>query len=472
MPFHQAALSGHAPSTGGTGIVQSMKAQLSGIWDEIRHSYWFIPSLMLLSSMVLSFVMLEIDQHVEAEQLAAKQLYTGSPEGARQLLSTIAGSMMTVAGVVFSITIVALTLASNQFGPRLLRNFMRDTGNQAVLGIFLATFAYCLLILRQVHGEMAAESSFIPQYSILTAVILSFISLGFLIFFIHHVAQQIQATQVTAALAADFRQALAGMFPNVSSKREQTVQNEQNELKEKLPPSFDRDCTQICAGKAGYIQIIEASELLDEAERKDLIVVIDRRPGQFLLPDHPVMRAWPASRVDDRTRKALCRSFTLAQQRTLRQDIEYPVDQLVEIALLSLSPGINNTFAAVMCIERLAEALTEYLKIPVPASYYPGKSGKLRLVVHPFPFSKLLDAAFSQIRAKASAHLAVMLSLLKAFRWIAPFIPDREAAATLQHHAEAVLQAAPGNLQEYERHKLRERVRWVLDSLPQDLKKS
>ncbi len=138
-------------------------------------------------------------------------IYTRGPDGARAVLSTIAGSMITVAGVVFSVTIVALSLASNQFGPRLLRNFMRDRGNQIVLGTFVATYLYCLLVMRTVQGMDGSQ--FVPHLSVTVAILMAVASLGVLIYFIHHVAVSIQAPELIANVAHELHEAIDRLFP-------------------------------------------------------------------------------------------------------------------------------------------------------------------------------------------------------------------------------------------------------------------
>ncbi len=187
-------------------------ARLAQLWESLRTSYWFVPTVMTAGAVGLSFASVHLDQVVKAEWVrAVGWIWAGSPEGARQVLSTIAGSMITVAGVAFSITIVALTLASTQFGPRLLRNFVRDLGNQVVLGTFVSTFVYCLLVLRTVRGGDVAE--FVPYLSVTLGVAFALASLGVLIYFIHHVSGAIQAEHLIASVADELEDAIERMFP-------------------------------------------------------------------------------------------------------------------------------------------------------------------------------------------------------------------------------------------------------------------
>ena len=193
------------------------KGRLLNHWDDIRNSYWFLPSVMALGSVILSYVTLLIDRHTIVEETFGKDwTYTGSAEGARSVLAIIASSMIGIAGVVFSITTVTLTLASSQFGPRILRNFMSDKPNQIVLGTFTATFLYCLLILRQTHGtdEDVGYEMFIPQLSMTVAVVFAIASLGVLIYFIHHVAASIQTPNVVAGIGQEFGRVVEDLYPD------------------------------------------------------------------------------------------------------------------------------------------------------------------------------------------------------------------------------------------------------------------
>ncbi len=244
---------------------------------------------MMVAAIILAIALLSLDRVVASEvQRTLDWGYAGGPDGARSLLSTIAGSMITVAGVVFSITIVALTLASSQFGPRLLRNFIRDRGNQAVLGTFIATFIYCLLVLRAVRGN--EEGQFVPSISVLVGVVLALISLGVLIYFIHHSAMSIQATQVVAAVTQDLLGTIDRVFPDKLGNSDVHSGDQPDVL-----DHFDNgtDVVQITARNSGYIMAIDTDELLRQAQKADLVIRLMRRPGQFTVEGDLVAKAWP-----------------------------------------------------------------------------------------------------------------------------------------------------------------------------------
>jgi uncharacterized membrane protein len=189
-----------------------MKAKLDHFLFQLRSSYWFVPSVMALLSIGVALGMIVVDQSVGEDGIQGYWwIYAGGPDGARAVLATVAGSIISVAGVTFSIKIAALTLASQQFGPRLLRNFMADRGNQFVLGTFIATFLYCLLVLRTVRSWEDAE--FVPHLSVTLGVLLAVASLGVLIYFIHHIAASIQASNVIARVSGELQAAIDRLFP-------------------------------------------------------------------------------------------------------------------------------------------------------------------------------------------------------------------------------------------------------------------
>ena len=235
-----------------------MKTILLNLRETVRTSFWYIPSVMISLAIGLSFAIVALDRMIEPENLSAFSfLYSGGPEGARSILSTIAGSMITVAGVTFSITIVALALTSSQFGPRLLRNFMRDTGTQFVLGTFIATFIYCLLVLMSVHSIDGAV--FVPGIAVTFAIILAVINAGVLIYFIHHVSTMIQADRVAAEVYDELSEHIEKFFPEELGY--ELMQDEEN--RDRLEPTTDRyaHTCDVAASKGGYLRSIDDDSL-------------------------------------------------------------------------------------------------------------------------------------------------------------------------------------------------------------------
>lgn len=406
-------------------------------WDSLRTNYWFVPAVVAASAVVLAAVTTSLDQAAQSDAgVALSWAYSGGPEGARAVLSTIAGSMITVAGTVFSITIVALTLASGQFGPRLLRNFIRDRGNQFVLGVFTATFIYCLLILRTVRGS--DEHPFVPGISVTVALVLALLGLGVLIYFIHHVAVSIQASQVIAVVNQELLETIDRLWPADLGKgpKASTSQAQQ------LAATEAQSSTFVGAAASGYIDAVNDEALLRLARERNVVLALARRPGHFIVKGSPLAQVTPGDNVDEELVKKINSVFTLSAHRTPFQDVEFAVDQLVEIAVRALSPGINDPFTAMTCLDRLGEALCRLARRSVPSPYRYDDEQRLRVIVHAAEFGSVADAAFNQIRQYGRSSAAVMIRMLETLAVIANHSDREEVRASLARHAELVQRAA------------------------------
>lgn len=272
-------------------------------WDELRTNYWFVPTVMMVGAICLALAAPELDRQTQTHLTHGWDwTYSGSPEGARAILSTIAGSMITVAGVVFSITIVALSLASAQFGPRLLRNFIRDRSNQLVLGTFTATFIYCLLVLRTVRGT--EELHFVPGLSVSLGIVLALLSLGVLIYFIHHVAFSIQASHVIASVTQELHETIDRLWP------EELGQGPPKPT-EQIEKSDDAEAEgkPIQAAASGYVDAINADELLKIAVDRDVTLRLARRPGHFIVRGNPLAYVSPPDAVDQELNDKINQAF-------------------------------------------------------------------------------------------------------------------------------------------------------------------
>jgi uncharacterized membrane protein len=334
--------------------------------------------------------------------------------------------MITIAGVVFSLTLLTLSLASTQFGPRLLRNFMRDLANQAVLGSFVATFLYCLLVLRTIrHGD---EGAFVPHLSITVGVLLAVASIGVLIFFVHHVSSSIQVDQVIAGVFEELKVAIDRLFPD-------RLGEEDERPLARLPERFEREAQEVRADADGYLQVIDGDRLLSLAGTRDLVVRLEHRPGHYLLARGVLARVLAPAPLDDELERELREAFVLGPQRTPTQDVEFSVDQLVEIAVRALSPGVNDPFTAIRCVDRLGSALCRLAERAIPSPYRHDREGHLRVVAFPTAFRDLLAASFDQIRQYGRSSAAVTVRLLEVIAAIADCARRRDDLAALRQHA-------------------------------------
>lgn len=386
---------------------------------------------MSLASIALSFACLHLDHQLSFKGVQKiGWLWAGGTEGARAILSTIASSMITVAGVVFSITIVALTLATSQFGPRLLRNFVRDTINQAVLGTFIATYLFCLLVLREVRN--VDDLSFVPYFSVTVALALTTASLGMLIFFIHHVALSIQAENMVASVAAELRSAIAFLFPEKAGEERPHFS---------AVAGIDRQIATehgapVFAPRGGYVQAIEVEPLLQRAVEEDVTLHLLKRPGEFVFAGGLLAEIRPEKKASEALTSSVVEAHLIEGRRTPRQDVEYCINQLVEVAVRALSPGINDPFTAMACIHWLGDGICHAAARKIPDSYRFDESSHIRIVAKVTTFAGLADASFNAIRQYGASNPAVIICLLETYAEIAPHLRRKKDRDSIRLHAE------------------------------------
>ena len=389
-----------------------MTHRLKNLWEAINSSLWFLPSIMTIFALCLAFGSVTLDNNLDG---GAGWAYGGGAEGARKVLAAIAASMITVAGVAFSIMIVALTLASQQFGPRLLRNFMRDTGNQVVLGTFIATFTYCLIVLRTIRST---ESEFVPHVSVSLAILFALASLGVLIFFIHHAAMSIQAPEVIAMVAGDLTRGIDRLFPEKFGNA--PPEEDDDERKTESEKDFERHADRIRSQTTGYLQSVDNGRLMTLAAENDLVLRLPCRPGDFIVEGDDLIQVHPRGRVEKDMIGEIQDSFIFNSQRTHLQDIEFTLNQLVEVAVRALSPGINDPTTAISCIDRIAAALCRLAERSMPAACRYDESKRLRVIVaRPVRFNEVVDHGFDSIRRNARSSASVTFRLLEVIELIA-----------------------------------------------------
>ncbi len=420
-----------------------MPTRLLYLWDSLRTSYWIVPALLSIGAAGLAVGMITIDYTVH-ESVGDWWIYSGGPDGARSVLSTIAGSMITVAGVVFSITIVALSLASGQFGPRLLRNFIRDRSNQTVLGTFTGTYIYCLLVLRTVVG--VGEKEFVPGLAVAVGILLALASLGVLIHFIHHVATTIQANQIIATVSQEMHATIDRLWPEQLGQ--DVIKDFEDAGSADLPDHFDSQARTVTACGSGYIGAIEQERIMRLAKEQDIVIRLLRRPGHFVIAGNPLASVWPGERLDDELGRKINGTFLFEVQRTPYQDVEFTVDQLVEVAVRALSPGINDPFTAMICIDWLSEALGRLAHRSMPSPYCYDDEGKLRVVTHGVSFADVVDGAFNQIRQYGRDSASVMIRMLDAVAAVSHVVRRPSDRIALERHAKLIRRACDESLPE------------------------
>lgn len=407
-----------------------MRTRYAHRWATLRATFWFVPGLMVIGSVFLAAFALALDSTLARSSLPP-WVYTGGADGARALLSTIAGSMVTVAGVGFSITIVALVLASTQFGPRLLGLFMRDITSQATLGTFIGTFTYCVLVLRTIRGPDEAGGAFVPQVAMTIAIAITLLSVAVLVYFFHHVAVTIQAPNVVWTVGRDLDAAIDHLRkPGLGVAGPAPTADE--------IPDPDVD-TVLPATRSGYVQVVDDGALLEVALRRDLCVRLTTRPGLFVVQGNPLVVVRPSERVDEAVASDLRSTLIIGDVRTAEDDIEFSVRQLVEVALRALSPAINDPFTAMSAVDWLGAALARMAASEFPPRHRYDANGRLRVIAQVPTFGGIAHTIFSRIRHYGGSSPMVVNRLLEAVAAFGPQIRDDADRDLVRDETEAVL---------------------------------
>lgn len=391
-----------------------MRVRLYKFWEQLTSSFWFVPAFMVIFAIALAYVTLSVDRlDIKFATSEFPWIYSGSPDGARAILSTIASSMISVAGLTFSITMVTLSLASSQLGPRLLNNFMRDFGNQIVLGTFISVFTYCLLVLRSIRS--LDELSFVPHVSLTLAIGLAIISLGVLIYFFHHVSMMIQAQNLIAKIGDEMKSYIDRLLKD----DDYTPYEHELRSEEDIPEQFEEDAIDIQAKTSGFLQAVDYQRIIELCIENDLLIKVLNRPGDFVVVDSSIMLVYfDGNSLDDKIHEELHETMTYGAVRLMLQDLEFSVDQLVEIAVRALSPGINDPFTAIACLDQFSSNLSYLATQGLPSGYHYDENDNLRIITDAVKFEGLVDAAFNQIRQYGKTDVAVITRMLEVITTI------------------------------------------------------
>lgn len=403
--------------------------QLRALWEKLRASLWFVPTLIVSGAVALAVWLIEIDSGLDITQLPAPwpRILAAGVDGARSMLVAIASSMITVAGVTFSITIVVLALASSQYTSRILRNFMRDRANQTVLGIFVGVFAYCLVVLRAIRG--GDEGVFVPALAVLVAVLLAFVAIGFFVFFIHHISASIQAANIIDSITRETLGVIARLFPTADDGQERLAPAPEP------PPAW----APLPAQKTGYIQGMDSQALLKLAQQHGLTVRLEKAIGDFVIEGAALASIAAAAPIEQALIGKLCAAWSIDRQRTLHQDVAFGIRQIVDVALKALSPGINDTTTAINCVDFLGAILASLASRRIVAC----SAENERLVIACGPtFASLLTEACEQIRQNAAGNTAVLVRMLHSLGTVSERTATPARRNALRQQAELIAETA------------------------------
>lgn len=406
----------------------------------LRESYWFWPSVLTVGAIVLGIVMPILDRMAGTAWSASLTfIHTSEPEGARAILTTLASAILGVGGVAFSITIVAVSFASSNYGPRLIGNFMGDRINQFVLGTFVATFVYCIVVLTTVHDASSVEKveigQFVPQLSIYCSLVLGLVCIAAMIAYIHHIPESINIMNLTQAIGARLCQEVTAMLD------EEVARDRERADADAVAPwhrESDASDRVLRALHPGYVQHFHIKRLDELAHEHSVQVVLERSPGDFVATGEPLMAIRPAEKVDEALMTALSGCLTLGAERTDLQDVLFLSDQLVEVLVRALSPGINDPNTAMLCLDWLRAGLVDFARrAPArPPSRYDA------VLYSRVTFETMLDRSFDRMRQHIARDRTVTLYAMAGLADIAIAARSQAMADACARQLERLGQAA------------------------------
>lgn len=398
---------------------------------EQKGGYLVLPVLIMLGLGFVAAVLPMLEEHQRQLQLWAihcSWLVPSDPSMAQLLLGAIAGSCITVVSVVYSVLLIALTFASIQFSPRILTSFLKDRVSQGTLGVFIGTFAYCLILLPSIHSS---PKSSVPTLSLTFALLLATLCLFYLIYFTHHIAVAIQANYIVDRIAKDTEAVLRIFFGGPLKgfpKEEEAI----------IDPVAGSAVTSI---KSGYIQFIDEVKLVKLASSTNSTIYINRGVGQFIPAGVPCMTISPQSAASDRLKQECLACLHIGPQRSMECDVEFGLLQLVDIALKAISPAVNDPSTAIACIDHLSAILLLAATLEPPTCRIFDEQGKVLLLRRQPSFERLLDIAYNQISPYGKSDMAVSLRLLRALHDISGVTNYRPYLAAMRKQAKRVAKA-------------------------------
>ncbi len=419
--------------------------RLRTFWFALEGSLWFLPVVIVCLGSALAIGLVEMHAPFESD-IAQRwpRLFGAGAAGSRAMLTAIATSMITVAGVVFSITIVALSLTASQYSPRVLRTFMSDRPTQVVLGTFVAIFAYCLIVLRTIRG--GDEVAFVPSIAVLGGIGMAFIGDGLLIYYVHHVAASIQVSSILARIADDALAAIDRIYPTEVG----APPHDDNEgsADATLPERW----LALAAPRTGYVVGVDVDALLDCATRTDGVLRVVPEVGDFVVAGQPLLAiSADSARLEELTptagpgKEALA-AVSFGQQRTVHQDVRYAIQLIVDVGLKALSPSVHDPTTAQGCIDHLS-ALMVRLSGRWVVSPWHFRDGRLRLVARSPDYPTLLALRFDALTHHAGDHVEIYQHLVGALARVTAATGGEARRGAVRRQLDAlVIRAASANL--------------------------
>ncbi len=368
------------------------------------------------------------------------------PQVAQAILTTIATSVMTVVSIVFAILLMTLTLASTQFSPRILISFVRDRVTQWTLGVFLGTFSYCIAALPAARSQ---PYSFAPIATVMGAMLLAPICVGWLIYFIHHISNAISVNHIVDRIRRETEMVIDALTPD--RRRPMQIDEAVGVFPDKLE-------FLIKSRQSGYIRFVDIERLRALAKAYRICLRLERRVGHFVPEGVALIRVSRGDRVGEERALQLLAAIDIGPTRTMQQDVEFGIVQIVDIALRAISPAVNDPTTTISCVDQLSCILIRCIGRAPPRSYFYDPPHVLRVVIPWISFRGLLDLAFEQIRHYATADAAVSLRLMRALADIASTIDEPAIRRDLLDRGKRLIAGCAERLQAEDLERLRRRL--------------
>jgi uncharacterized membrane protein len=434
------------------------RLRLRTSWHDLQSSLWFLPAATTFLAILLAIGITTVDQ---LPYFTAPTLLRIGTDSARSVLAAIGGATLAVVGMIFSILMVVLVLASQQFSPRILRNFARDRTSQYVLSIFIGTFIYSLLVLARISDY--EDHVFTPVLSVALAIVLAIGAIGAFIYFIDHISKMIRVSYIVADINRHAEELLKRLINETDAIDPASAEQEQESWQA-------TEATSIYSQRSGNIQAIDYELLLHIAQKNALVIKVARRVGDFVPRDGVLLALLPGQRPSQELLDALYSAFDIGTERTMFGDMLFSIRQLVDIALKAISPAVNDPTTAVNCIDYLANILIQVAHHADIPERYRDAQGDLRLIAPRPTFGMMLDLAFDQIRQYSRSEVTITLRVLDALAEIAQATTDTDRLDAIWRHATMISRSVDAHVHEpLERRKINERIREVAARCTGDL---
>jgi uncharacterized membrane protein len=377
------------------------------IWDYLRSSLWFVPIVCVLVGVGLSFATIAFDRSFEG---VVPRSLSGDLDAALAILTTVAMSMVTLTGLVLTITMVVVQLAMGQFTPRVIRTILRDRPSQFAIGVFVATFAHAMLVMREVAAPSRSDpNGFVPGLAIVVAFVLILISIMVLVSYVHHIGQSLRVAALIDSVGDDTRKLLFELYPDVYAGEGSLTEPPLDALQQVVP-----------APSPGVLYKLDEGELVEAAESADVTIVILPRIGDFVPQGAPIFNVHGGTVADGRR---LLRGVALGRERTLHQDLGYGLQMLVDLAVRSLSKSMGDPTTAVQALDRLHDCLRQLAQRRFPSGRHVDSTGCLRLVVPQLTWQRYMDITLDELRHYAVSSIQVTRRLVVMLEDLAAIAP-------------------------------------------------